>query len=176
LEDFLFREMVSDKSRADVFYQYRRRLFGIAYRMTGSRADAEDIVQEAYLRWHKTKTKEIETPEAWLVTVTTRISIDRLRILAKERETYIGPWLPEPLLTNKIYTPEERLEFASNLSLAFLALLERLSPAERAAFLLRDVFDVFLRGNRPHRREKRNGLPPDDSSRARPCAAREAAF
>ena len=134
--------MFDQKNRAEVFDQYRRRLFGIAYRMLGTRADAEDIVQEAYLRWHKTDAGEIETPEAWLVTIVTRLSIDRLRVLSKERESYVGPWLPEPLLTNKIYAPEEQLEFASNLSLAFLALLERLSPPERAAFLLRDVFDV----------------------------------
>ncbi len=127
---------------AEVFDQYRQRLFGIANRMTGTRHDAEDIVQEAYLRWHKVDLQEIETPEAWLVTVVTRLSIDRLRVLTKERETYIGPWLPEPLFAEKIYTSEQQLEFASNLSMAFMALLERLSPTERAAFLLREVFDV----------------------------------
>lgn len=110
--------------------------------MTGTRADAEDILQEAYLRWHRADGEEIEKPEAWLVTVATRLSIDRLRVLQKERETYIGPWLPEPLFSQKIHTPEEELEFASNLSLAFMVLLEKLSPAERAAFLLREVFDV----------------------------------
>lgn len=134
--------MFDEKARAEVFDQYRRRLFGIAYRMLGTRSDAEDIVQEAYLRWHKTEAEEIKNAEAWLVTVTTRLAIDRLRILRKERETYIGPWLPEPLIGREIYTPEEQLEFASNLSLAFVALLERLSPSERAAFLLREVFDV----------------------------------
>ena len=133
--------MVDDKSRAEIFNQYRLRLFGIAYRMLGTRADSEDVVQEAYLRWHKANSENIESPEAWLVTIVTRLSIDRLRSLAKEREAYVGPWLPEPLFTNKIYTPEEELEFASNLSMAFMALLERLSPVERAAFLLRDVFD-----------------------------------
>ncbi len=133
--------MIDDKSRAEIFNQYRRRLFGIAYRMLGTSADSEDVVQEADLRWHKADAENIESPEAWLVTVVTRLSIDRLRLLAKERETYIGPWLPEPLFGNKIYTPEEELEFASNLSMAFMALLERLSPVERAAFLLRDVFD-----------------------------------
>lgn len=129
-------------SRVEIFDQHRRRLFGIAYRMLGMRDDAEDIVQEAYLRWHKADAEEIESPEAWLVTITTRLSIDRLRSLAKERETYIGPWLPEPLLTSKTYTPEDELEFADNLSMAFMALLERLSPTERAAFLLREAFDV----------------------------------
>ncbi len=134
--------MTKDETRVEIFKRHRQRLFGIAYRMLGTRADAEDIVQEAYLRWHKADADEIETPEAWLVTITTRLSIDRLRVLAKERESYVGPWLPEPLLTDKIYTPEEQLEFADNLSLAFLALLERLSPTERAAFLLREVFEV----------------------------------
>lgn len=134
--------MTKGETRVEIFKRHRQRLFGIAYRMLGTRADAEDIVQEAYLRWHKAETQSIETPEAWLVTITTRLSIDRLRVLAKERETYIGPWLPEPLLTDKNYTPEEQLEFAGNLSLAFLALLERLSPTERAAFLLREVFEV----------------------------------
>lgn len=110
--------------------------------MTGSTSDAEDIVQEAYLRWHKANADEMESAEAWLVTVTTRLAIDRLRKLQKERETYIGPWLPEPLFTQKIYTPEEQLELASNLSLAFLALLEKLAPTERAAFLLHDVFEI----------------------------------
>ncbi len=133
--------MSESKSRIEIFDQYRRRLFGIAYRMTGTQADAEDIVQEAYLRWHKSKVETIGSAEAWLVTITTRLAIDRLRAASKERETYIGPWLPEPLFNTKIYTPEEQMEFASNLSIAFLALLERLSPIERAAFLLHDVFD-----------------------------------
>ena len=134
--------MTKGETRVEIFKRHRQRLFGIAYRMLGTRADAEDIVQEAYLRWHKANAEDIETPEAWLVTIVTRLSIDRLRSLAKERETYIGPWLPEPLLTDKNYMPEEQLEFADNLSLAFLALLERLSPTERAAFLLREVFEV----------------------------------
>lgn len=133
--------MIDDKSRAEIFNQYRRRLFGIAYRMLGTRSDAEDIVQETYLRWHKSDFQRIESPEAWLVTITTRLSIDRLRILAKERESYVGPWLPEPLFNRPIRSPEDELEFADNLSIAFVALLERLSPVERAAFLLRDVFD-----------------------------------
>ena len=135
-------EVAESKSRIEIFNEQRRRLFGIAYRMLGTRDDAEDILQEAYLRWHKTDVEKIESPEAWLVTVVTRLSIDRLRQVKKEREIYIGPWLPEPLFTQKIHTPEEELEFADNLSLAFLALLERLSPTERAAFLLREVFEV----------------------------------
>ncbi|HKQ90045.1 MAG TPA: RNA polymerase sigma-70 factor [Blastocatellia bacterium] len=124
--------------RSVVFEQSRRRLFGLAYRMLSSKADAEDMVQEAYLRWHQAPADEIRSPEAWLVTVVTRLCIDRLRSAAAERETYPGMWLPEPLFGE---SPDEQVELASNLSMAFMILLERLAPAERAAFLLRDVFD-----------------------------------
>jgi RNA polymerase sigma-70 factor, ECF subfamily len=124
--------------RSVIFEQSRRRLFGLAYRMLSSRADAEDMVQEAYLRWHQAPADEIRSPEAWLVTVVTRLCIDRLRSAAAERETYPGMWLPEPLFGE---SPDEQVELASNLSMAFMILLERLAPAERAAFLLRDVFD-----------------------------------
>jgi RNA polymerase sigma-70 factor (ECF subfamily) len=124
-----------------IFERLRRRLFAIAYRMTGTRADAEDIVQEAYLRWHRADAAEVRSPEAWLVSVVTRLAIDRLRKAAVEREAYTGPWLPEPLFGADARSPEERLELASDLSLAFMALLERLAPVERAAFLLHDVFD-----------------------------------
>ncbi|HRH41502.1 MAG TPA: RNA polymerase sigma-70 factor [Pyrinomonadaceae bacterium] len=133
--------MISDEKRVEVFRQYRVRLFGIAYRMLGTNSDAEDILQEAYIRWHQANVDEIETPEAWLVTVVTRLSIDRLRKASNERETYIGPWLPEPLTVSNKPSPEEEMEFASNLSLAFMFLLERLSPVERAVFLLHDIFE-----------------------------------
>jgi RNA polymerase sigma-70 factor (ECF subfamily) len=124
--------------RSVIFEQSRRRLFGLAYRMLSSKADAEDMVQEAYLRWHQAPADEIRSPEAWLVTVVTRLCIDRLRSAAAERETYPGMWLPEPLFGE---SPDEQVELASNLSMAFMILLERLAPAERAAFLLREVFD-----------------------------------
>jgi RNA polymerase sigma-70 factor (ECF subfamily) len=124
--------------RSVIFEQSRRRLFGLAYRMLSSKADAEDMVQEAYIRWHQAPADEIRSPEAWLVTVVTRLCIDRLRSAAAERETYPGMWLPEPLFGE---SPDEQVELASNLSMAFMILLERLAPAERAAFLLRDVFD-----------------------------------
>jgi RNA polymerase sigma-70 factor, ECF subfamily len=124
--------------RSVIFEQSRRRLFGLAYRMLSSKADAEDMVQEAYLRWHQAPADEIRSPEAWLVTVVTRLCIDRLRSAAAERETYPGMWLPEPLFGE---SPDEQIELASNLSMAFMILLERLAPTERAAFLLRDVFD-----------------------------------
>lgn len=130
------------KNQAEIFKRHRQRLFGLAYRMTGTRADAEDIVQETYLRWHKAETEKIKSAQAWLVSVATRLSIDRLRRVSKERETYIGPWLPEPLFQHSAASPEEELEFADSLSMAFMALLERLSPTERAAFLLREAFDV----------------------------------
>jgi RNA polymerase sigma-70 factor (ECF subfamily) len=108
--------------------------------MLGSRADAEDIVQEAYLRWHEAGRENIENSEAWLVTTTSRLAIDRLRRLKTEREAYAGPWLPEPIVTHE--PPDRHLDLADDLSMAFLTLLERLSPDERAAFLLHDVFDV----------------------------------
>ena len=127
--------------RTAVFQELRRRLFGIAYRMIGTTADAEDIVQEAYLRWHHADAEEIQSAEAWLVSVVTRLSIDKLRKVSVEREKYIGQWLPEPLIASNSPTPEEKLETASNLSMAFMVLLERLTPVERAAFLLHDVFD-----------------------------------
>ena len=121
------------------FDQNRGRLFGIAYRMLGTSGDAEDILQEAYIRWHNAEADEIESAEAWLVTVVTRLSIDRLRSSARTRETYIGPWLPEPILTSP--SPQDDAELASSLSIAFLTMLERLSPVERAVFLLHDIFD-----------------------------------
>ena len=123
-----------------IFDEKRGRLFGIAYRMLGTKDDAEDIVQDAYIRWHKSEVGEIETPEAWLVSVVTRLSIDRLRKASTQRETYIGPWLPEPIVTSP--SPHDKLELSSDLSIAFLSLLERLSPTERAVFLLHDVFDT----------------------------------
>lgn len=133
--------MFSEEQKVEIFRRHRARLFGIAYRMLGTHAESEDILQEAYLKWHQTNADEIETPEAWLVTVTTRLAIDRLRRAANERETYIGPWLPEPLIVSDAPSPEEEVELASNLSMAFMVLLERLSPIERAAFLLHDIFD-----------------------------------
>ena len=127
--------------RVVIFEQLRRRLFAIAYRMTGTRADAEDIVQEAYLRWHRADTGDVRSPEAWLVSVVTRLSIDRLRKASAEREAYTGPWLPEPLFAAPARSPEKELELASDLSMAFMVMLERLAPSERAAFLLHEVFD-----------------------------------
>lgn len=132
--------MFDQDDKTSIFDRYRPRLFGIAYRMLGTREEAEDILQEAYIRWH-TNDEIIEKPEAWLVTIVTRLSIDRLRKASFEREMYIGPWLPEPLVIDPHRSPEDEAELASDLSMAFLVMLERLSPVERAAFLLHDVFD-----------------------------------
>ena len=125
----------------DPFTTLRPRLFGIAYRMLGVRADAEDVLQDAWLRWSRTDASTLQSAEAWLVTIVTRLSIDRLRALKAEREAYVGWWLPEPLVELDAHTPESAAELAGELSVAFLYVLERLGPEERAAFLLRQVFD-----------------------------------
>jgi RNA polymerase sigma-70 factor, ECF subfamily len=128
--------------RRAAFEQHRGRLWGVAYRMLGSRADADDMVQEAYLRWHGAAANDdVRAPQAWLVTTTTRLCIDRLRQRRAEREAYVGPWLPEPLVEEEP-AADAASELASDLSVAFLALLERLAPEERAAFLLHDVFEA----------------------------------
>jgi len=125
-----------------IFDKLRPRLQGIAYRMLSSVAEAEDVVQDVWLRWHSTTRETIENAEAWLVAVTTRISIDRLRAAKIQREHYTGIWLPEPHVTDYPATPEQAKERADDVSVAFLMLLERLSPEARAAFLLREVFDA----------------------------------
>lgn len=124
------------------FDSQRGRLQGIAYRMLGSMAEAEEVVQDAWLRWHEADKASFDSAEAWLVTVVTRLSIDRLRAAKVQREHYIGAWMPEPVLTDAPESPEQLLERADNISVAFLAVLERLAPEARAAFLLREVFDA----------------------------------
>ncbi|MBA2078885.1 RNA polymerase sigma factor SigJ [Rhodanobacter sp. PCA2] len=131
-----------------LFQQHRPRLFGLAYRMLGAPADAEDVLHDAWLRWHAQDTAALDDPEAWLVTVTTRLALDRLRRAKTEREHYPGPWLPEPLVDAaasaggaRTETPEAALERDQSLTLSFLTLLERLGPDERAALLLNEVFD-----------------------------------
>jgi RNA polymerase sigma-70 factor (ECF subfamily) len=131
----------TNQAHEDIFAALRPRLFSIAYRMLGIRADAEDVVQDAWLRWHGTDKEQVLSSEAWLVSVTTRLSIDRLRSSKADREAYIGWWLPEPLVELEENTPESMLERASDVSFAFMWALERLSPDERAAFLMRHVFD-----------------------------------
>ncbi len=121
--------------------------FGVAYRMLGSVAEAEDVVQEALLRVHRAveQGERIESPRAYAATVTTRLAIDQLRSARARRETYVGEWLPEPLVTDPSGDPARRAEMADSLSLAFLVLLESLSPEQRAALLLHDVFDYGYR-------------------------------
>jgi RNA polymerase sigma-70 factor (ECF subfamily) len=128
---------------ADPFAELRPVAFAIAYRMLGSVAEAEDVVQEALLRAHRATAdgRRIESPRAYLATVTTRLAIDELRSARARRVTYVGEWLPEPLLADDGDDPADRAELADSLSIAFLALLERLSPEQRAVLLLRDVFD-----------------------------------
>jgi RNA polymerase sigma-70 factor (ECF subfamily) len=128
--------------RAATLERHRPKLFGIAYRMLGAVEDAEDVVQEAYLRWHQAEPDDVRSEEAWLVAVVTRIAIDRLRHAAVERAAYVGPWLPEPFVTSSIPAADRSAELTSDLSMAFLLLLERLTPEERAALVLREVFDT----------------------------------
>ena len=123
------------------FEPYRRRLLGLAYRMLGSMADAEDAVQETYLRWHGTDRDTVLDTRAFLMTTTTRICLDMLTSARARREEYVGPWLPEPVLDTAALAPDSHTELAEDLSIALLLTLDRLSPLERAAFLLHDVFD-----------------------------------
>jgi RNA polymerase sigma-70 factor, ECF subfamily len=134
-------DLASPDARAAVFEKNRRRLFGMAYRMLGVASDAEDLVQETYLRWHQADVSNLRSPEAWLLTVISRLSIDRLRHLSTERAAYSGNWLAEPISGDLESDPEAHSEQNDDLSLAFLRLLDRLGPEERAAFLLREVFE-----------------------------------
>jgi RNA polymerase sigma-70 factor (ECF subfamily) len=122
----------------DVFEDERPRLLGLAYRMLGSVTDAEDVVQDAWLRWQGADPSTIDNPAAWLTTVTSRLGLDRLRAQQRRKEDYVGPWLPEPMAGGP--GPEERAELAESLTLGFLTVLDRLGPVERAVFLLADVF------------------------------------
>jgi RNA polymerase sigma-70 factor (ECF subfamily) len=126
---------------AESFEPHRRRLLGLAYRMLGSMADAEDAVQEAYVRWHGADRDNVSDPRAFLMTTTTRLCLDMLTSARARREEYVGPWLPEPVLDTAALAPDRRTELAEDLSVALLLTLDRLSPLERAAFLLHDVFD-----------------------------------
>jgi RNA polymerase sigma-70 factor (ECF subfamily) len=129
------------KNRAQIFDTHRNLLLAIAYRMLGSAADAEDVVQDAFVRWQTTSLEEVKSPKAFLSTVVTRLCIDHKNSARIRREQYVGPWLPEPVLTDQAPEPAHAASLAESLSMAFLLLLENLSPVERAVFLLKHVFD-----------------------------------
>ncbi len=167
------------------FEPHRRRLLGLAYRMLGSMADAEDAVQEAYLRWHAADRDKVLDARAFLMTTTARICLDMLTSARAKREEYVGPWLPEPVVDTAALAPDSHTELAEDLSIALLLTLDRLSPLERAAFLLHDVFDFsfsevaatlarneaacrqLAAGARAHVRMARpRGTPPPDRSGA----------
>ncbi|QYJ16506.1 hypothetical protein Rxycam_02339 [Rubrobacter xylanophilus DSM 9941] len=124
----------------DLFVTHRSLLFTVAYEMLGSAADAEDVVQETWLRWANADRAEVRNPRAYLVRIVTRQALNRLRTLAHRREEYVGEWLPEPLLTSPDVA--EDAELAESVSIAMLTVLETLAPVERAVFVLREVFDV----------------------------------
>jgi RNA polymerase sigma-70 factor (ECF subfamily) len=125
---------------ATTFEQSRRRLTGLAYRMLGSLAEAEDVVQEAYLRWQGCDRSHVTNPPAYLTKTVARLCLDHMKSARARRETYVGPWLPEPLLDGAMFEAGDADDEADDLSIALLLTLERLSPLERAAFLLHDVF------------------------------------
>lgn len=133
---------------ADAAFEHERaRLVGLAYRMLGSLSDAEDVVQEAWLRWRGADPATIDRPAAWLTTVTSRLAIDRLRVLRRRREDYVGPWLPEPVLTStgavehSPSRPDEAVELNESLTTGFLVVLDQLGELERAVFVLAEIFD-----------------------------------
>ena len=133
-----------DHAQGDLarFDAERKRLVGLAYRLLGSVSDAEDVVQEAWLRWQRADRTSIDEPAAWLTTVTSRIGLDRLRARQRDRAEYVGPWLPEPILTAPDDAdPARHAELSDSLTTAFLLLLEQLTPTERLVVLLADVFD-----------------------------------
>ena len=125
----------------DVFREDKPLLFSIAYRMLGSASDAEDVLQDAWLRSRGVDRSAVRSPKAFMTTIVTRLCLDRLKSAQKTREEYIGPWLPEPVLTSELESPEIMAQRSESVTLAFLVLLEELSPEERAVFLLKDVFD-----------------------------------
>ena len=135
---------MSDGARVETFLQYRPLLLSIAYRMLGSMADAEDLVQETFIRWEASSELDVHSPRAYLVTILSRLCIHQLESARVQREQYVGPWLPEPVSTGATADPFDASELQESLSMAFLLLLERLSPVERAAFLLHEVFIITI--------------------------------
>jgi RNA polymerase sigma-70 factor (ECF subfamily) len=135
--------VVTTDISTDVFEEHRPLLLGVAYRMLGRLADAEDVVQEAWLRWSRADRTDVREPRGYLVRVTTRLAVDRLRQIKSRGETYVGPWLPEPYVTDfgdVVPDSAERAVLADSVSLAVLVVLESLSPLERAVFVLREAF------------------------------------
>jgi len=135
------RSIMTSDARLDAFTQNRPLLWSIAYRMLGSWADAEDVVQETFVRWQRTTEQEIASPRAFLVTIVSRLCINQLQSARARREEYVGQWLPEPVPTSQAGDLDAALRVDESLSTAFLVLLEKLTPAERAVFLLREVFE-----------------------------------
>src|SRR5438067_6567731 len=133
--------MLQQDEVGSAFEEHRSYLFSIAYRLLGSVTDAEDIVQDAFLRWERARPDEVRWPRAFLATVVVRLCMDELRSARARREVYVGPWLPEPLITTDRSDLTETLVLRESLSFAFLMMLEKLSPLERAVFVLREVFD-----------------------------------
>src|SRR5258708_32926698 len=127
--------------RAETFHQYRSLLFSIAYRMLGSVSDADDMLQETFIRWQKSSDEEIRSPRAFLVTIISRLCINHLQSARVQRDVYVGQWLPEPIVTGPGSDPLEIIRVDESLSMAFLVMLERLTPVERAVLLLREAFE-----------------------------------
>lgn len=173
-------------AREQIFHAERARLTGLAYRMLGSLADAEDVVQDAWFRWQRASGDDIRNPAAWLTTVTSRLALDRLRAQRRRREDYIGPWLPEPISTRtapaSVDDPARSVELAESMTLGFLVVLDRLGPVERAVFLLADVFgepyadiarvvdrspeacrQIASRARRKVREERAQSMPADEA-------------
>jgi RNA polymerase sigma-70 factor, ECF subfamily len=149
---------------AAAFEAHRRALTGLAYRMLGSRAEAEDVVQDAYLRWHAANHAAIEEPRRYLGTVVTRLCLDRLKSARARHEDYVGQWLPEPVV-DEVFDDPAAGDLAHDISLALMLVLERLSPLERASFLLHDVFGLdFTDGSdagAAHTAHRGDGLAAD---------------
>ncbi|WP_429810778.1 RNA polymerase sigma factor SigJ [Ensifer sp. B1-9] len=131
---------MNDRQHMQIFEEARPRLLGLAYRILGSRADAEDAVQDTFLKWQEIDRAAIETPAAWLTTACTRRCLDLLKAAHRKRVDYVGAWLPEPIHTASEDNAEEKLALTSSLTTAFLLMLERLTPKERAAYLLHEIF------------------------------------
>jgi len=164
-------------SAANIFEQYRKLLFSIAYRMLGSRADAEDMVQETFIRWQQASSAPIHNPRSLLVTIVSRLCINHLQSARTRREEYFGEWLPEPMITwrsDDSWMTDARID--DSLSMAFLVMLQRLNPAERAVFLLREVFEYEYEEVATVFKAQRSQLPSDSAARAATRCRGEAAL